>query len=948
MGKHFSKQIMEFSTLIEILRWRALQQPEQKAYTFLQDGEVEESHLTYGNLDCQARAIAALLQSQGLSGERALLLYPPGLEYITAFFGCLYAQVVAVPAYPPRLNRSIARLQAIVADAQATVILTTTTLLTQIERQWPLAPNLKTIKWLTTDSPPSGLEDSWQEIAVNSNTLAFLQYTSGSTSVPKGVMVSHGNIIHNETIIQKAMAHTEKTIFVGWLPLFHDMGLIGNMLQPLYLGIPCILMSPVAFLQRPLRWLQAISQYKATTSGGPNFAYDLCVSKITPEQRATLDLSSWEVAFNGAEPVRAETLERFAATFEDCGFRREAFYPCYGMAETTLIVSGGFKTALPVLQLVQQAALAQNQVVPAEREEIGAQTLVGCGQPLQDLRIVIAHPKTATRCAPDEVGEIWVAGSSVAQGYWNQTEQTEQTFRAYLKDTGVGPFLRTGDLGFLREGELFVTGRLKDLIVIRGRNYYPQDIEWTVEQSHLALQPSNSAAFSIEVADEERLVVAIEVKRTYLRNLSVDEVIGAIRHAVVEEHELQVYGVLLLKPGSIPKTSSGKIQRHACRSSFLDGSLDIVGSNILRNTYSKDTETKITRQALLAFEPQEQYLQLTSYLREQVAQVLKVVPSQLNCQQPLSTIGLDSLMAIELQNSIETNLGAVLPMASILNGFSIAQLATETLAQLTAPMPAPEVISTPDQEAVTEHPLSYGQQALWFLHQLAPESPAYNIASAVRLHAELDVAALQRSLQTLVDRHPTLRTTFNAWEGKVQQQIHGYLEVCFQHEDASTWSEEFLNNCLVEEAHRPFNLEQGPLLRVSLFTQLTNEHILLLAVHHIVADFWSLAILMDELGVLYQAQKAGTQHALVPLPVQYTDYVRASAKTIAQQSGERLWVYWQKQLAGELPVLNLPTDQPRPPSQSYRGASQPFRLSVDLTQRLKVFSRSHEATLYMT
>ncbi len=956
MGKHFSKQIMEFSTLIEILRWRALQQPEQKAYTFLQDGEVEESHLTYGNLDCQARAIAALLQSQGLSGERALLLYPPGLEYITAFFGCLYAQVVAVPAYPPRLNRSIARLQAIVADAQATVILTTTTLLTQIERQWPLAPNLKTIKWLTTDSPPSGLEDSWQEIAVNSNTLAFLQYTSGSTSVPKGVMVSHGNIIHNETIIQKAMAHTEKTIFVGWLPLFHDMGLIGNLLQPLYLGIPCILMSPVAFLQRPLRWLQAISRYQATTSGGPNFAYDLCVSKITEQQKAELDLRSWQVAFNGSEPIRAQTIERFTRTFADCGFRREAFYPCYGMAETTLIVSGGFKAAPPVFLSVEQAALAQNRVV-ASSEQVGVQTLVGCGQPLQDLQIVITHPETATRCAPDEVGEIWVTGPSVSIGYWNKIEQTKQTFQAYLTDSGEGPFLRTGDLGFLWKGELFITGRLKDLIVIRGRNHYPQDIEKTVEQSHSALQLGGVAAFSIESDLEERLVVAVEVKRNYLRNLNVDEVISSIRHAVLEEHELQVYGVLLLKTGSIPKTSSGKIQRYACRNGFLSESLEIVGSSILEDSYTPEGEVILSTEALRALTPCEGRLKLASYLQKQVAQVLKVAPSQIDSQQPLSGLGLDSLIAIELQNQIETNLGVVLPMVRFLQSSSIDQLAGELLDKLLTSAFAQETTLAPALTAKTETALSYGQQALYFLHQLAPESPAYNIVGVARLQGELDIPALARAFQSLVERHPMLRTTFTNLSGQPIQRIHEHREVCFQHEDVSTWSEASLNDRLVAEAHRPFNLEQGSLLRVNLFTRYAQrqvsglspqEHTLLLVMHHLIADFWSGAVLMHELGILYQTHKAGTKATLSPLAVRYTDYVRTSVAMLASPTGKKLSAYWQKQLAGELPVLNLPTDRPRPPIQTYRGASQSLKLSADLTQRLKTLSLANRATLYMT
>ncbi|MBW4478454.1 MAG: amino acid adenylation domain-containing protein [Tolypothrix brevis GSE-NOS-MK-07-07A] len=949
MGKNFSELPREFTSLVELLHWRAVLKPEQKAYSFLLDGEVEASYLTYGELHRQARSIAALLQSYGVkSGERGLLLYPPGLEFIAAFFGCLYAGVIAVPAYPPRPNQSLSRLQAVVADAQAAIALTTTTVFANIERQFAQYPSLQTLRLLTTDNITTDLACLWQQPSINSDRLAFLQYTSGSTGTPKGVMVSHGNLLHNELLIKQAMQHTENTLFVGWLPLFHDMGLVGNLLQPLYLGIPCILMSPVAFLQKPLRWLQAISQYKATTSGGPNFAYDLCVRKITPEQRVTLDLSSWEIAFNGAEPIRKETLEQFTATFAECGFRRESFYPCYGMAETTLIITGGSKLVPPVLLPVQSAALLQNKIVPASENETGVQTIVACGHALQDLKIAIVHPETLTLCQPNEVGEIWVAGSSVTQGYWNQPEQTDYTFRAYLKDTQDGPFLRTGDLGFLHEGELFVTGRLKDLIIIRGRNHYPQDIEWSVEQSHPSLQPSGGAAFAIYVAGEERLVIAQEVKRSFLRNLATEEVIGAIRQAVVEEHELQVYAVLLLKPGSIPKTSSGKIQRHACRTSFLAGSWENLASSVLEESKTTVNTVSLTHAAVLALEPQERQLQLTCYLQQEVAQVLKLVPSLVNPQQPLNTVGLDSLMAIELQHAIETNLGVVLPMTSFLGGSSINQLVTAVLAQLTNVSSVPKSAPAEVNETVTESPLSYGQQALYFLHQLAPESPAYNIANALRIHGELDISALHQAFQSLVERHTILGTTFTNVDGHPMQRVHKHVGVCWQQEDAATWDEEFLSDRLFKEAYHPFNLEQDSLMRVSLLTRSPTEYILLLVVHHIIADFWSLTVLVDELGKLYQAHKNHTPVTLPPLVWQYSDYVREQALMLASPEGDRLWSYWQKQLAGELPVLNLPTDRPRPAIQTYQGASFSYQLSAELTQQLQNFSRKRGVTLYMT
>lgn len=565
----------EFNSLIALLRYRVLHQPDQTAYIFLQDEEIESERLTYRELDQKAQAIALQLQSMNAVGKRALLLYPPGLEYITAFFGCLYANVVAVPAYPPRRNQKMSRLMAIVTDAQATVALTTTSVFTNLQGRFLESPELAALNWLTTDNLISEASSNWQEPQANGDTLAFLQYTSGSTGIPKGVMISHGNLLDNSQLIHQSFQHTSKSWGLIWLPPYHDMGLIGGVIQPLYGGFPVTLMSPVDFLQKPYRWLSAISRYRATTSGGPNFAYELCVQKITPEQRANLDLSSWDVAFNGAEPIRADTLERFISTFEPCGFRREAFFPCYGMAETTLIVSGSLKTAPPTIYSVNKKDMEQNRIVVTTSKYEETRTIVGCGQVLSG-QVVIVNPDTLTRCSSGQVGEIWVSGASVAQGYWNRPVETAQAFQAFLADTHEGPFLRTGDLGFVQDEELFITGRIKDVIIIRGRNYYPQDIELTVEQSHPALKPASGAVFAVEVAGQERLVVVQEVERSYLRKLDVNQVVGDIRQAVAREYDQQIYATVLVKTGSIPKTSSGKIQRRACREAFLNGSLDVV------------------------------------------------------------------------------------------------------------------------------------------------------------------------------------------------------------------------------------------------------------------------------------------------------------------------------------------------------------------------------------
>ncbi|HEX8145174.1 MAG TPA: fatty acyl-AMP ligase [Pyrinomonadaceae bacterium] len=576
MLKSVTDASVEFSNLVEILRWRALHQPERLAYTFLINGESEEVHLTYAELDRQARSIAAKLQSINAGGERALLLYPPGLDYVAAFWGCLYAGAVAVPAYPPRINRSLQRLQAIAADAQARVALTTAPMLCGIETMLDEMPGLKALRWIATTNDASGLEKEWQETAINGDSLAFLQYTSGSTARAKGVMLSHRNLLYNSSLIAHGFESSSESRGVIWLPPYHDMGLIGGIIQPLYAGFPVVLMSPISLTKHPLLWLQAISRHRATISGGPNFAYELCLSRISAEQRAGLDLSCWEVAFTGAEPIRPETLIRFANYFGPCGFRREAFYPCYGLAEATLIVSGGFKHAPPVIKRTQALALENHRVIEVFTNRGNIRAVVGCGHTLPEQTILIVNPESRRQCAANEVGEIWVNGPSVAKGYWYRLEETERNFNAYLSESGEGPFLRTGDLGFMDDGELFVTGRLKDLIIIDGRNHYPEDIERTVEESHPAIRRGCCAAFAVDLDNREHLVIMAEVERVY-RDVKMERVVKDVRRAVRENHDLQPLAVMLLKTGNIPKTSSGKIQRYACRAEYLAaqaGSMD--------------------------------------------------------------------------------------------------------------------------------------------------------------------------------------------------------------------------------------------------------------------------------------------------------------------------------------------------------------------------------------
>ena len=539
-------------------------------------------------------------------------------------------------------------------------------------------------------------------------------------------------------------------------------------------------------------------------------------------------------------------------------------------------------------------------------------------------------------CPPGRIGEVWISGPNIARGYWNRLEESESVFSAHLADTGAGPFLRTGDLGFLHDGELFITGRLKDLIIIRGRNHYPQDIELTVERSHPSLRLGGCAAFSVEDNGEEQLVVVQEVNRHH--NADLSSVIQLICEAIAEEHEIQVHNVALIKTGELPKTSSGKIQRNACREKFLSKSFDTLAEWELISSSEHTAQAGIESDA-------QNLDSIKTWLKAEIATKLGLDASTIDVHHPISAYALDSLAAVELTHRIEARLGAILAMATLLQSSSIAEIAQQV--QLAA------IAATPVRKALTSATssvsrLSHGQQALWFLDKLAPDSSAYTIASLARIVSPLDVPALQRAFQRLVDRHPSLRATFSMDEDGPVQSVLDYAEVSFEKIDASEWSETELRRRLLEESHRRFDLEHGPMLRAQLFARGENDHILLLVIHHIVADLWSLTVLTNELGVLYTAEIAGTPAHLPSNPIEYADYARQQNEMLMGQEGERLWTYWRERLSGELPALELPTDHPRPPVQTYRGASQAFKLSEELTRSLKELSVAHGATLYVT
>jgi acyl-CoA synthetase (AMP-forming)/AMP-acid ligase II len=578
--QHRANSVNSSKTIVDVLRDHVAERGESQCYVWW-DGESETGSLTFDELDERARAIAATLQAQNLSGERALLFFGPGLEFLEAFMGCLYANVVPAPLYAPKSSRDPSRLSTICTNSRARVALTRTKDLIRVKDMFE---ENKTLDYslVITDEVDNRVATRWHAMERPADDLAYLQYTSGSTTVPRGVMVGHSNLVANLHGLQVASDFKPDSVMVSWLPHFHDMGLVLGMMEGLYLGAPSILMAPSTFAVRPVRWLQAISKYRGTHSAGPNFSYEACIERFSAEEMEGIDLSSWRCAINGAEPVRKETVDRFASTFGPYGFRPETHCPGYGLAEATLMVSVGSPSVPPASITVSSDDLAVHR--KRLTHPLGASistTAVGCGPIGEDTKVVIVDPATGDVAAPDSVGEIWIQGPSVCMGCWDQPEETDRVFRAHLPG-GEGPYLRTGDLGFFHNQELYITGRLKDLIIIRGQNHYPQDIEKTIESAHASLSRGGGAAFSIQVGLEEHLAVVQEVRRG---NWDSQEAISAIRKAVADGHGLQAHSVILIPPKTLPKTSSGKVQRHRCRSSLLNGTLRIVASH----TLSEDT-----------------------------------------------------------------------------------------------------------------------------------------------------------------------------------------------------------------------------------------------------------------------------------------------------------------------------------------------------------------------
>ncbi|MFJ2680221.1 non-ribosomal peptide synthetase [Pseudomonas sivasensis] len=908
-------------TLVQSLQRRAAQTPDQVALRFLAESAEHSVVLSYRDLDQRARTIASALQANAALGDRAVLLFPSGPDYVAAFFGCLYAGVIAVPAYPPESTRRHhqERLLSIISDAEPRLLLTIASLadgLAQIENAPPV---------LSVDTLDAPVADAWIAPDLQPDDIAFLQYTSGSTALPKGVQVSHGNLVANEVLIRRGFGIdlNPDDVIVSWLPLYHDMGLIGGLLQPIFSGVPCVLMSPAYFLGRPLRWLEAISQYGGTISGGPDFAYRLCSERVSESALERLDLSTWRVAYSGSEPIRLDTLDRFAEKFAACGFSSDNFFASYGLAEATLFVAGGTRgQGIPALR-VDETALAANRAEPGQGSAI-----MSCGTSQPEHAVLIVDPHTLSELPDNRVGELWATGPSIAHGYWRNPEATAKTFVQHAGRT----WLRTGDLGFIRFGEVYITGRLKDLLIVRGHNLYPQDIEQTIEREVEVVRKGRVAAFAVNDQGLEGIGIAAEISRSVQKILPPEALIKAIRQAVAEAYQEAPSVVVLLNPGALPKTSSGKVQRAACALRHADGSLD---------SYAQFPDLQgLAGDAALESELQQQ---IAAIWCEQL-QVATVAADD-----HFFLLGGNSITATQVVARLRETLGLELNLRMLFEAPTLSTFAAN-VAQLQqdggVAQGAIHALSRQD-----ELPQSLAQNRLWITWQLDPQSSAYTIPGGLRLRGELDEDAVRLSFQHLIQRHEALRTRFYERNGQAFQRVDANVAFDLQVIDLSDLPaaerETRAQQIREDEARTQFDLEKGPLLWVTLVRLDDEDHQLLVTLHHIIADGWSLNILIDEFSRLYAAASQGQSLELPALALQYADYGSWQRQWLAEGEGQRQLAYWKNQLGDEHPTLSLATDHPRSVQHIRSASRHSVRLSVGLSEAIRQTAQANESTPFM-
>lgn len=941
-------------TLAELFLFRCRQSMEGVAYAFIRDTLEVSEELRWAGLQERVARLSHVLLGRTTPGSRILLLYPPGLEVVVAFWACIQSGLIPVPAPPPeaiRRKHSLPRLRAIIDDAQAAMVLTTAGIYALSADLVKGKESEKTL-WLTTDDLPV---DSYVEVParLSGTSLAYLQYTSGSTATPRGVMISHRNVLAQCEGIRRAAGVDAQSRSLCWLPYYHDYGLVHGILAPLYAGIPAYFMSPVTFLRRPLRWLEAIDRFGITHSGAPNFAYQTCLTALQDRAEWSCNLESWKVASCGAEPIRAETIEVFSHRFGVHGFDARAFTPAYGLAESTLVVATKPLHTDPVLLTVSAEALANQSVKVSEPLPTGTRRLVGCGESLPGTTIRIVDPQSRLDSVPGQIGEVWVSGDSIAEGYWSRSDETRNTFHAVVEGDPSTPYLRTGDLGFLHGGQLYVTGRLKDLIILNGRNLYPHDIEETVERCHVGLRASGGAAFAVDDGRGEQLVIVQEIDRA--GSISLETIVEAIRQAVMQEHLALVSTVVLVRTGGLPKTASGKIQRHSTRAAFEKGMLPVVCMDRIGEGASRIPDKAIRVPVGGQAGAPCDRSSMEAYLREVIARVLGRGVARIDLASSAAAIGIDSLKAGLIKNRLEEDWGLEVSFGQLLAGDSLEDLAEFLLSGSSGVnlRRRPSVATSAGSaqgEMEAPVPLSPAQLRFWFTEQLQLQSTVNTVAIAARLEGRLNVGVLETCLQRLTERHEQLRATFHERHGEPYQVVPDTVAVVLKREDLSQIAGmqrmQALDELLLRESRHRFDLARGPLLHAVLIQMESDDAVLFLAFHHMIVDGWSLQVLCRELSIDYRACIMG-QVAEFPLQhIRYNEYVTRHRSWLSAGQRERQLAYWAQQLATAPPASTLRLDAPKGQAASTGTGRVAEVLSADQVARLDAFCRQRGLTRF--
>lgn len=913
------------------------------AFVFLGSELEATGTLSYAELGRAARAIAVKLHALTRPGDRILLAFNNDLDAVQLFWGCIMASVIPIPAPAPESKNvrvSEARLQGIAADAKVTLALTHDSHIETGRVQVPQAPwhSLQSLMALPETADPIGSTDG----LVSPTDVAYLQYTSGSTSAPRGVEITHANVLAQCRAVMLGLNTYRKKGLI-WLPWFHDYGLVHGLLQPVYSASISVLMTTSQFLLRPLKWLEAIEKHGVTHSGAPDFAYLACVKALARAPEWTARLNCWQFASCGAEPVRATTLEAFTAAFEPFGFNKESLAPSYGLAEAVLAVTVR-NTQEPMQQLTVQAqAIEHNKVQPALPGSSGTRTLVGCGPALDGFQLLIVDPDTSLPCPPDRIGEIWVAGPSVARGYREQADVSAEHFGATLANQNADAvrYLRTGDLGFMHAGELFVTGRLKDLILLHGRNLYPQDLEQTAEGAHPNIRGGGVIAISIEKGHQEAVVLLVECSRRPSPEV-IRELIDSVQEKVGVEHQLDLYDILPLGSGSLPRTSSGKPRRAAARQLYLQGALEQLRLIAVAPS--------VTDQG----QPDEASDPLINTLIQLWSDVLghNVVDANAN----FFDLGGDSLLATQLLSRLRTRLNVELAISDLFTSPTVRGLARK-VADAQANRPASSLLQMrePWENPPLRVPgdrveLSFSQERMWFMHEMAPSASAYSIPLAIRLVGGVDMPALESAWRQIAERHEILRTRFvttpEGPKGEVIVQEDWPIKEVQVHASTDAGLEAALHQQLTAASTVPFQLDQCPLLRLTVFHLSPRESVLLILMHHIIGDQWSCVVFGRELATLYSAATLKTAPKLQPLAIQYADYAAAHRSRFFEARRDKELAYWTKRLAGLEPVP-IQGDFPRPRQPSYQGASQRIPFSKEAFASLAALGAAHGASLSM-